>query len=306
MIIYYNKKYNIDLGLLNKLHPFDGLKFKKVVQSIKDLKDIQILSPENEISRNIIDEFADELLRKCILKKGYILQALEVPNIPLLPFSLIDNRILKPMRWGVAGTWEASKQALSGKNCWNLAGGYHHANQANAEGFCIYNDVGIAVQQLQKQQLLSPEDSILIIDIDAHHGNGNAYTFLEDRNVTLLDIYNSDIYPTKNFSKKRVDINIPLSIGTAGPEYLQRLQEGLQKLNAGYKLAFVVAGTDVVASDPLGALKLSVEECVQRDALVMERLSQLSIPAVFLGGGGYSKDSAVAISKSISNLYLKY
>ena len=80
------------------------------------------------------------------------------------------------MRWGVAGTLEASKAALAGKNCWNLAGGYHHASQRSAEGFCLYNDIGIAHQELLKTGLLKSDDNILIIDVDAHNGNGNALT----------------------------------------------------------------------------------------------------------------------------------
>lgn len=306
MIIYYHKKYNIDLGLLNRLHPFDGLKFKKVFEHIQDCPLIDIKSPSAQISREAIDNYVDSLIKLWLHRKRYILRALELPYIPLLPFSVIDNRILQPMRWGVAGTLEAGRSALQGNNCWNLAGGYHHASHANAEGFCIYNDIGIAVQQLRKQHLLGQEDKILIIDIDAHHGNGNAYTFKKDPNVNILDIYNCNIYPRDNYTKEMLDINIPVYSGTAGPEYLERLHGGLQQLTTGYKLAFVVAGTDVVASDPLGGLRLSVDECVQRDALVLERISALSIPAVFLGGGGYSKDSAVAIGKSISQLYAKF
>lgn len=306
MIIYYNKKYNIDFGPLNKLHPFDGLKFKKVYQQIKNLPNIQIQSPTKAISDQEIDEYIDVPLRKLRHQKSYIFQALELPPIPVLPFWLVDHIILKPMRWGVAGTLEASKQALEGNNCWNLAGGYHHASQGNAEGFCIYNDIGIAVQQLRKLKHLKEEDKILILDIDAHHGNGNTLAFRHDERVTTLDIYNTNVYPKDNSTKVLVDINLPIPSGTAGPEYLARLQEGLQQLTSGYKLAYVVAGTDVLYTDPLGGLGLTIDECVHRDAMVLERLSALSIPAIFLGGGGYSKESFVAISESIKQLYLKY
>lgn len=306
MIIYYNKKYNIDFGPLNKLHPFDGLKFKKVYQQIKNLPNIQIQSPTKSISDQEIDEYVDVPFRKLRHQKSYIFQALELPPIPVLPFWLVDHIILKPMRWGVAGTLEASKQALEGNNCWNLSGGYHHASQGNAEGFCIYNDIGIAVQQLRKLKHLKEEDKILILDIDAHHGNGNTLAFRHDERVTTLDIYNANIYPNDNSTKVLVDINLPIPSATAGPEYLARLQEGLQQLTSGYKLAYVVAGTDVLYTDPLGGLGLTIDECVHRDAMVLERLSGLSIPAIFLGGGGYSKESFVAISESIKQLYLKY
>ncbi len=243
-------------------------------------------------------------MRRLLPSKRYILQALEVPYIPLLPFSVVEKRILEPMKWGgVSGTVEASKMALKGNNTWNLSGGYHHASKSTAEGFCIYNDVGIAVEELVSHGEIKKADDVLIIDVDAHHGNGNAHVFMENKSISILDIYNNDIYPKIDYTKKRIDINIPLKANAEGEEYLSKLKFGLDCLEGKYKLAFVVAGTDVIYSDPLGGLGLTVEECVLRDKLVLDRLRELSIPCVFLGGGGYGKDSAIAISKSISGLY---
>jgi len=303
MIIYYNNGYNIDLGLLNIVHPFDGLKYRKVEKNIKNLPDIQIVSPTAPISNEIINKFADSLMRLLLYKKRYILKALEVPYIPLLPFSFVDRKILSPMRWAVSGTLEAAIKALDGNTCWNLSGGYHHASRASAEGFCVYNDIGIAVMELREKGLLTNTDKILIIDIDAHHGNGNAFTFLEDENVTIFDIYNNDIYPNSILSKNRVNINIPLKINTMGIEYLDKLETGLNSLTSDYKIAFIIAGTDVIKSDPLGGLSLTVDECVKRDQFVINKLNQLSIPSIILGGGGYSKESSEIMISSITNLY---
>jgi histone deacetylase 11 len=303
MIIYYNEAYNIDFGCMNKLHPFDGLKYRKVVRNISALPDMNIQSPNNAVTEKEIDEFVDWLLQAWLHKKRYVLRALELPFIPLIPFSWIDHKILLPMRWGVGGTITAAKAALQGKNGWNLSGGYHHASAANAEGFCIYNDIGITVLLLRKENLLNSKNKILLIDIDAHHGNGNAYTFMEDVSVTILDIYNNDIYPQNSFTKERVNINIPLKNGTNGAQYLQALQNGLNQINNNFSLAFVIAGTDVVSTDPLGKLNLTFEECVERDGLVLQKLKELSIPWVFLGGGGYSKESSNIIASSITNNY---
>jgi len=137
-----------------------------------------------------------------------------VPYIPLLPFSIIDKRILLPMRWGVAGTTAAMTDALKGNNAWNLAGGYHHATSRSSEGFCIYNDIGIALQEASAVGLINETDKVLIVDIDAHHGNGKAYTFMNNHNVIILDIYNKDVYPQNNLTKERVNINVPLAAGT--------------------------------------------------------------------------------------------
>lgn len=94
-----------------------------------------------------------------------------------------------------------------------------------------------------------------------------------------------------------------MAAGTEGIEYLNKLNDGLSKLTAGFELAFVIAGTDVLQTDSLGGLQLNLEDCLQRDTLVFEKLSALSIPFVFLGGGGYSKDSAKAMTQSLSKFY---
>jgi len=294
MITFYNPRYNIDLGLLNRLHPFDGRKFAKVAQAVQSLGVEQRLV-DAPVAQAKLDAFAGEILRRLYASKRYILRALEVPYIPLLPFSVIDNRVLAPMRWAVQGTIAAAEAALRGADCWNLSGGYHHASRNAAEGFCIYNDVGVAVQDLRSRGMLTIDDRILIVDVDAHHGNGNAHVFLKDPSVEILDIYNGDIYPNSPTTKQRVNIGLPLPSETSGPDYLARLRAGLDRLTAGARLAFVVAGTDVLASDPLGALNLSVPECAERDRLVFARLKQIGVPAVFLAGGGYGKQSADAM-----------
>lgn len=184
-----------------------------------------------------------------------------------------------------------------------MAGGYHHASPQNAEGFCIYNDITITHHELVSKGLLPASDKILIVDIDAHQGNGNAYYFMENSNVTPLDIYNDDIYPRMPSPKARVDIGVPLHSGANGAHYLNALHNGLNQIKGTYRLAFVIAGTDVLAVDPLGGLDLTMDDCVARDKVLLEKLRNLSIPFVVLGGGGYSKDSAKVISKSIAALY---
>ena len=299
MKIVYHESYNIDIGLLKFIHPFDGMKFGKVAAQIQREKLAEIVHPTASIPTSAINVFLDALMRRLMLHKRPILEALEAPYIPLLPYSWLDKRILQPMRWGVAGTLAAAKSALIGADAWNLAGGYHHANPHSMEGFCIYNDIGISYQQLIASGELTADDKILIIDIDAHHGNGNARTFIDNTNVTLLDVYNADIYPNTPVSRQRVDIAVPLPSGTGGELYLNKLSAALKQLDSGYKLAFVVAGTDVLATDPLGGLKLDIAEVAQSHKLVYQRLKALNIPTVFLGGGGYGKDSAAAIVAGI-------
>lgn len=303
MNVYYHEEYNIDLGLFNRLHPFDGLKFSKVYKAIKKKPGICIQQPGEPISKKIIDAFAGEVLRPLLNRRRYILNALELPFPAIIPFSIIDKKILLPMRWAVKGTLDAARDALRGSTSWNLSGGYHHASSNSAEGFCIYNDIGIACNEHLKTSLIEKDDRILIIDVDAHHGNGNAHTFMENGKVTILDIFNDDIYPKSPFTRQRIDIAAPLHTATRGHEYLRALDAALDRIDSGFRIAFVIAGTDVLASDPLGGFRLTIEDVVRRDMMIFEKLRILSIPAVFLGGGGYSEDSVKAITESLSNLY---
>jgi len=300
--IYYNENYNIDLGFLNLFHPFEGAKFRKVMDRLQGNKYIEVIDPEIPVSEDEINSSVDSLQKLLLKKKYYILRALEVPRIPLLPFSWVDRKILLPMRWAVSGTIRSSFDALSGSSCWNLSGGYHHASRARSEGFCIYNDISIALDILIGKSMILSNDKVLIIDIDAHHGNGNAHVYMDDKSVYLFDIYNNDIYPDNSYTKERLDVSVPLNSGTAGKEYLSRLTSSLEMINGDFKLAFVIAGTDVLESDPLGGLNLSIEECAERDFIVASTLNNLSIPFVFLGGGGYSRDSVAAISEGIKKV----
>ncbi|WP_226663782.1 histone deacetylase [Microbulbifer aggregans] len=301
MNVIYSKNFNIELGLLNYLHPFDGTKFRAIYDALSQKPNIQFVEPLSPVSMEVVDEFLSGVMRHRVRNKNGVLQALEVPRIPFIGFSYLDRKILTPMRWGVAATLLGAESALSHDDIyWNLSGGYHHAMPQNMEGFCIYNDIGICHQQLVKRGLLSAEDKVLIIDTDAHHGNGNAYTFMDNDRVTLLDIYNAGIYPMSSYTRDRVDIPVPLPPGSEGEHYLQKYSEALGKLASDYRLAFVVAGTDVLTSDKLGGLCLTTEDVIEREKLTLQALSDRSIPAVFLGGGGYSSGSADSVIAAIS------
>ena len=103
MNICYHSAFNIELGLLAWLHPFDGTKFRKVAERIEPLEGLNFVVPEQPISQQAIDGFVDPLVRRFLRHKEHILRALEVPALPLLTQSVLDKRILVPMRWGVAG-----------------------------------------------------------------------------------------------------------------------------------------------------------------------------------------------------------
>lgn len=301
MKVIYSEQFNMNLGLLKFLHLFDGTKFRTIHDELKSVPGVEFVAPDGPVSLDVIDVFLSSVMRHRVRNKNGILQALEVPRIPFVNFDFLDKKVLRPMRWGVAGTIHGAYQSLEyGGAYWNLSGGYHHAMQQNMEGFCIYNDIGICHQQLIKSGRLLADNKILIIDTDAHHGNGNAYTFMDNDRVTILDIYNAGIYPTSSYTRDRVNVPVQLTPGTDGAAYLEQYREALSKLDEDYRLAFVVAGTDVLLGDKLGGLCLSISDVAEREKLTLDALNQRSIPAVILGGGGYSKQSAKAVIHAIT------
>ncbi len=300
MDIIYSQNYNFDLGVLANLHPFEGMKFGKIHEALKDHSELRFIEPEGPTSMETIDQFLTSVMRHRVRNKNAVFDALEVPRLPFISFNFLDDKILTPKRWGVAGTMLGASMVLdSGGTVWNLSGGYHHAMPQNMEGFCIYNDIGICHQQFIADGSLTPDDKILIIDTDAHHGNGNAYTFMDDRQVTLLDVYNESIYPTSEYTRERVDIAVPLPMYTDGGTYLRRLREALDQLDDDYRLAFVVAGTDTLETDQLGGLSLSIDDVAERERMTLDALEQRSVPTVITGAGGYSSNCAAAVTAAI-------
>lgn len=280
----------------------DGGKFKTIFEALKADSRIHFMEPDEPASTTLINSFLSNIMRYRVQSKNGLFKALESPRIPFIPLSVLERKVLSPMRWGVAGTLLGAREALNrGGVFWNLSGGYHHATPQNMEGFCIYNDIGICYQQLIQEEVLTPDDKILIIDTDAHHGNGNAYIFRENPQITILDVYNAGISAMAGYSRHRVDIPVLLAPGTGGEIYLKQYSKALQKLGQDYRLAFVIAGTDTLSTDKRGRLALDIKDIAEREKLTLTALKERAIPTVVLGGGGYSKDSAQSVIQAISS-----
>jgi histone deacetylase 11 len=118
--------------------------------------------------------------------------------------------VLNPMLWATRGTILAAEQALVCGLAVNLGGGFHHAKPDGGEGFCIYNDIAIAVQHLRRKSLLDGK-RVVYIDLDAHQGNGVSHSFAQDKDFFMLDAYNRSIYPWHDSAaNERIDCNVPL------------------------------------------------------------------------------------------------
>lgn len=104
MKVIYSDHYNIDLGVLNRLHPFDGTKFRRVYSALRKSPDFDFVAPGTVVHEEIINEFLSDALRYRVCTKSGVLEALEVPSIPFISLGFLDRKVLEPMRWGVAGT----------------------------------------------------------------------------------------------------------------------------------------------------------------------------------------------------------
>ena len=184
------------------------------------------------------------------------------------------------------GTMKASEFALQYGIAMNIAGGTHHAFSDRGEGFCMLNDQAIGAKYLQQRGLV---DKVLVVDLDVHQGNGTAEIFREDNSVFTFSMHGKTNYP---FIKETSDLDIPLENNTSDNEYLSILKETLPKLIATEKPDFIFyqCGVDILESDKLGKLSISMEGCAARDRFVLQTCFNNKIPIMCSMGGGYSKD----------------
>ena len=189
------------------------------------------------------------------------------------------------------GTIKASEFALKYGIAMNIAGGTHHAFTNKGEGFCMLNDQAIGARYLQNKELAN---KILIVDLDVHQGNGTAEIFQNDPTVFTFSMHGKSNYP---FHKERSDLDISLDNGTEDELYLSILKETLPKLIKKQEPDFIyyLCGVDVINTDKLGKLSLTIEGCKERDRFVLQICKNYNIPVMCSMGGGYTPDIKVII-----------
>jgi acetoin utilization deacetylase AcuC-like enzyme len=187
-------------------------------------------------------------------------------------------------RLASAGTLLAARAALEDGLAGNLAGGTHHAFADHGEGFCVLNDVAIAIRKLQADCSI---ERAAVIDLDVHQGNGTAAIFEKDESVFTFSMHGERNYP---LAKMRSNLDVPLEDGVGDAEYLdalhQHLPRVLQAANAG--LVFYLAGVDVAAGDRYGKLALTEEGIRQRDRCVIEAVRDRGLCLTIVLAGGYA------------------
>lgn len=182
------------------------------------------------------------------------------------------------------GTINCCLDALKNGVAFNVAGGTHHAGSNWAEGFCLLNDQAIAANYLLDRGL---SQRILIIDLDVHQGNGTAEIFKNEDRVFTFSMHAEKNFP---FRKEKSDLDIGLEDGISDKEYLEILSENFERILKVHQPDFVfyLSGVDVLATDKLGKLSLSLNGCKQRDEIVFKTCQLFNLPVQVSMGGGYS------------------
>jgi acetoin utilization deacetylase AcuC-like enzyme len=216
------------------------------------------------------------------------------PSQAARPLAELFDRILDR----VSGSWQCGTLALQSGFCFYFGGGMHHAQYDYGNGFCLLNDIVVAVRKLQAEDRVK---TAWIIDVDAHKGDGTAALTAEDETIITLSVHMQHGWPLDgsvrdpegrlNPSFIPSTIDVPIAAGEAHL-YVNKLKAALQDLDDYPRadIAVVVSGVDPFEEDQLPStqdLKLSLEQLLQRDQYIYRFLKQRNIPKAYLMAGGY-------------------
>lgn len=305
--IVFSANYDISLFGLENMHPFDSKKYGKVH---KELQKVGILAEGNWFEPE--DKASDQLLLKVhtpeylesLKSSKRVAGIAEMGMLKNLPNFILQWKFLNPMRWATAGSVLAAELALQYGWAINLSGGYHHAKAYHSSGFCFFADINLAAMRFWE---LHPGKKVMVIDLDAHQGNGFEDLFADNPLVQTFDVYNGDIYPNDVHAAQFIRWKHPIRSKTATEAYLDLIHKQLPAAFEEWQPDFVIynAGTDIYQLDPLGALGVSAEGIVAREELVFSLCRRFKVPVMMLLSGGYHENSYLIIANSIAQLWKK-
>ncbi len=301
--VVYSSNYQISLAGLERLHPFDIQKYKRIFeQLVKDslVKTSDIFVPEPITKDDILRVHTDKFLNSLKSSKN-IAAYIEAPLLSFLPAFILKRAVLRPFQYASGGTLLASRNALLYGVGINIGGGYHHAKPDAGEGFCVYADIPIAIRILQAEGKIK---RALVIDLDVHQGNGTAVCLANDDRTFTFSMHQGSIYP---IPKEISDLDIELNAGMDDETYLKILSKNLPSLfeKAKPDIVFLVAGCDTFKDDPLASINMTGNGIVKRDWMVIDECLRRNIPIVMTLAGGYSKEAWHIQYKSIRNILEK-
>lgn len=198
----------------------------------------------------------------------------------------------------VGSTLAATEEALARGWGGTLAGGTHHAFVAEGSGFCVFNDIAIAIRSLQRDHDI---ERVAVIDLDVHQGDGTAQIFATDPTVLTLSVHCKNNFPLR---KQQSRIDVELNSGVGDSEYLRTLADVLPRVcDFQPQAVFYQSGVDGLASDLLGHLELTHAGLIERDRRVMETVRELHVPFIVTLGGGYSRPIELTVAAHANTLH---
>jgi acetoin utilization deacetylase AcuC-like enzyme len=278
MQVFYTPHYYAEIG---EGHVFPIRKFEMVRERLLaegTLEPSEIIEP-SPASREeaLLVHTEDYVTRLC---SGQ-LTAKEIRRIGL-PWS---ESLVRRSFYAVGGTRAATNAALAEGYGSNLAGGTHHSFADRGEGFCVLNDVAIAIRAMRAAHRIR---RAAIVDCDVHQGNGTATIFTGDDETFTFSIHGANNYP---HFKAQSSLDVELPDGTRDDEYLETLARHLPAVFAhDPEIVFYLAGADPYAKDKLGRLALSIDGLRGRDEYVLRECYEREVPIVTVMSGGYGKD----------------
>jgi len=263
--------------LLKRLGVFDG---KAKVYEARMAKDEELMLVHTK-------NYVDFVKRKSLEGVGY----LDYGDTPAI------KGVYEATSIRVGGTLKAADLVMGGEvnHAFNPSGGFHHAREGRAGGFCVFNDVAIVVRYLQKKYGLK---RIAVVDIDGHHADGTQAIFYEEPILTIsFHRYGWFFYPgTGNVNEigrgagEGYSVNIPLQMGTYDEAYLYAFHEIVPPLLKAYKPEIIVNqfGVDSHYEDPLVGLSLTTKAYIEIAKTLHGLAHELTGGKyVITGGGGY-------------------
>jgi histone deacetylase 11 len=300
--VVYSPGYLIDLGGLERLHPFDIRKYAKIHKELVSdglLTDELTIKPPLVTTDELLLVHSSQYLRD-LEDHAKVARYLESGVLQFAPISL--DRVVDPFKRSTGGTIVAARQALNSGIGINIGGGYHHAKPDVGEGFCLFADVPIAIRKLQNEGLIK---RAVIIDVDVHQGNGTIVCLPDDDATFTFSMHQADIYPDP---KEVGDLDVELQAGMGDEEFMDVLERHLTEVlvKADADICFVVGGCDPLAGDPLASLEMTPAGIVERDDLIVATCVSRKLPVVMTLSGGYSPEAWRSQYLSIKNLIEKY
>ncbi|MCY7379511.1 MAG: histone deacetylase [Gemmatimonadaceae bacterium] len=238
-------------------------------------------------AERVLDPVAasDEMLRlvhTADYVERFVAGALSAAEVRRLGFPW-SPALVERSRRAVGGTVAAARHALGHGTGMNLAGGTHHAFADHGEGFCVFNDVAVAIRTLQSEGVIR---RAVVLDLDVHQGNGTHSIFAGDDTVFTFSMHGGRNYP---FEKVAGTLDVHLDDGTVDADYLRVLEHALPEVlhAARADLVFYLAGADPHEGDRLGRMNLTFAGLERRDAMVMQACREVGLPVAVMIAGGY-------------------